>query len=114
MVKRELRTEKWENARGGKGTVTIKHILEKDELRGHARLYAETVFPPGASLGYHEHKGEFEPYYIIEGEGVFTDAEGNRIPVKAGDLCNINPGESHAIENTGNGDLRIIAIVLFE
>ncbi|MEA4816046.1 Oxalate-binding protein [bioreactor metagenome] len=114
MVKKELRIQELKNARGGKGTLIMKHILEQDELAGHGRLYAEAIFNPGVTLGYHQHVGDFEPYYVIEGEGIFIDAEGNRIPIKAGDLCNINPGEFHGVENTGDGVLRMIALILYE
>ena len=47
----------------------IKHILGEKELNGKCGLYAEVVIEPGCSLGYHEHHGESETYYILSGEG---------------------------------------------
>ncbi len=37
---------------------------------------------PGCSLGYHEHHGESETYYIIQGQGEYND-NGKYRPVKA-------------------------------
>ena len=58
-----------ENMCGGKGHVIIKDILEGDELKGKCGLYAQVTIEKGCSLGYHEHHGETETYYILSGEG---------------------------------------------
>ena len=54
-----------ENMCGGKGHVIIKDILEGDELKGKCGLYAQVTIEKGCSLGYHEHHGETETYYIL-------------------------------------------------
>ena len=58
---------------GGKGHVIIKDILEGDELKGKCGLYAQVTIEKGCSLGYHEHHGETETYYILSGEGEYDD-----------------------------------------
>ena len=40
-----------EHLGGGKGTTYVHHIVSKEELLGHGRLYAKVVLPPGASVG---------------------------------------------------------------
>lgn len=40
-----------ENMRGGKGIVTVKHLLNRNELLGKGRLFAENTVPVGASIG---------------------------------------------------------------
>ena len=62
-----------ENMCGGKGHVIIKDILEGDELKGKCGLYAQVTIEKGCSLGYHEHHGETETYYILSGEGEYDD-----------------------------------------
>ena len=74
-----------ENMCGGKGHVIIKDILEGDELKGKCGLYAQVTIEKGCSLGYHEHHGETETYYILSGEGEYDD-NGVKRPVKAGDI----------------------------
>ena len=63
-----------ENMCGGKGHVIIKDILEGDELKGKCGLYAQVTIEKGCSLGYHEHHGETETYYILSGEGEYDYA----------------------------------------
>lgn len=113
MVRKEEKTVR-HAIRGGKGDVYTYHILQADEMMGHGRLYAKMVLPPGSSIGCHTHEGDTEPYYILKGQGIFTDADGSRVPVGPGDICTIACGESHAIENAGDEDLEMIALILFE
>ncbi len=100
------------NLRGGEGTIEIRHILSRDELMGHASMYAHVVIPPHATLGFHQHVENTEPYYIIKGEGIFVDNDGSRTAVKAGDVCVIEVGQSHAVENPNEEPLEMIALVI--
>ena len=113
MVRKETLTVKHE-LRGGKGDIYMYHIMNTDELMGHATMYARVVLPPGSSIGVHQHVGNTEPYYILKGKGIFTDADGSRIPVTVGDVCLIACGESHGMENAGEEDLEMIALILNE
>lgn len=69
-----------ENMIGGKGHVS-QRLLEGDELKGKCGLYAQVTIEKGCSLGYHEHHGETETYYILSGEGEYDD-NGVKRPVK--------------------------------
>lgn len=100
------------NLRGGEGTIEIRHILSPDELMGHGTMYAHVVIPPHATLGFHQHVENTEPYYIIKGEGIFVDNDGSRTVVKPGDVCVIEVGHSHAMENPNEEPLEMIALVL--
>lgn len=103
-----------ENMRGGSGKVKFEHIVSKEEMNGHGRLYARTRLEPGASIGWHEHIGETEPYFILEGYGIFVDNDGSRIAVGPGDVCWIEVGQSHAIENHSDEDLVFMALIYNE
>lgn len=107
----ELRVERRENASGGKGHVIIKHILEEKELNGKCGLYAEVTIEPGCSLGYHEHHGESETYYIIKGQGNYDD-NGQIRPVIVGDRTFTPDGYGHGITNTGDTDLVFMALII--
>ncbi|MEW6547911.1 MAG: cupin domain-containing protein [Spirochaetota bacterium] len=108
-----MRAELRRHMGGGKGEVAVMHILEKDEMKGHGRLFARNILKPGTSIGMHQHVGDFEVYYIAKGRGVFND-NGTLVPVKEGDVGIIDNLQSHAIENTGNEDMEVIAVVLYE
>ena len=97
---------------GGKGSMDSLYLLQDAEFYGKGRMFARNTLKPGCSLGKHKHQGEFEAYYILQGEGMYHD-NGKDVPVKAGDAAYAWDGESHALENTGKEDLIFIALVLF-
>ncbi len=113
MVKKEQGIIK-ENLRGGTGSAEIFHILTADELMGHGKMYAKVVLKPHSSIGWHQHVGDTEPYYIMQGEGIFTDNDGSKTRVTAGDICTIAVGEFHSLENDTDNDLVIMALVVNE
>ena len=80
----EHKIDKVEKMAGGKGHVIIEHLLGEAELDGKCGLYAKVTIEPGCTLGFHEHHGETETYYILSGEGSYNDGE-KSYPVKAGD-----------------------------
>ena len=95
----------------GNGHVIIKEILDAPQLNGKCRMYAEVTLEPGCSLGYHEHHGESETYYILSGEGEYDD-NGTKRTVKAGDVTHTPDGCGHALANTGNTDLVFMALII--
>ena len=104
-----LRVEK---KAGGKGHVWIEPLLGEKELAGKCGLYARVTLEPGCSLGYHEHHGESETYYLLEGSATYND-NGTEIPVKAGDTTFCPGGEGHALENTAaEGNLVFMALII--
>lgn len=115
MIRRaeEMEKEVKTNMRGGKGNINFTHILGSDELAGKGRLFSKLTIKPGMSIGQHKHEGEFEAFYVIKGEGTFDD-NGKITKLNTGDLAVTGEGKSHAIENTGDADLELIALILFE
>lgn len=97
---------------GGKGEVKFIHLLENEEFQGKGRVFARSIVKPGCSIGNHTHKGDIEAYYVLKGEGVYSD-NGTETILKSGDLAFTDNGQSHAIENKGTEDLEMIALVLF-
>lgn len=108
-----MKTERVENMCGGEGHVLIKRILGEEELKGKCGLYAQVTIEPGCSLGYHEHHGESETYYILSGTGGYND-NGTVRPVKAGDVTVTSSGNGHGLANTGDTDLVFMALIIFD
>ena len=73
------------NLYGGHGDLEFDYLLGDDDLAGRAKMYAKIKMEPGALLGFHEHKGETETYYIVSGEGVYFDGVKKEI-AKPGDV----------------------------
>ena len=106
----EMTVEQRERMRGGAGVVRITNLVDPAKLP-HARLLAELLLPPGASIGAHAHQAETEYFVILEGRGVVYD-DGVDTEVGAGDVVATGGGAAHAIRNTGPGPLRLIALIL--
>ena len=98
--------------RGGKGEVTFYHYMDEASSNGMGRFFCKTVLPPGSSIGVHQHVGDHEVYYILEGKGVVSD-DGVLVEVGPGDLNHCLDGHEHGIENTGTVDLVYIANILY-
>ena len=101
-----------EHLRGGEGTIELRHILAPEELMGHGSMYAHVVIPPHCSLGMHQHIENTEPYYVVKGKGIFVDNDGSKTEIAEGDVCVIEVGQSHAIENPNEEPLEIMALVI--
>jgi len=100
-----------EGLRGGNGSVELYHIVSKEELNGHGTMYAMGVLKPGCSIGYHQHVGNTEPYFILKGKGTFIEDDKSRTEVGPGDVCYIQVGQSHGLENNSDEDLVFMALV---
>jgi mannose-6-phosphate isomerase-like protein (cupin superfamily) len=113
MVKKieQMKTEIRENMRGGKGSVEMLHILDKDEIKGKVRLFAKVTLNPGSSIGEHDHVGEEEVYYILKGTAQVND-NGTLKTVHAGDAILTGDGAFHALENIGDEPLEFMAVIM--
>lgn len=113
MIKREseMQVEVRKEMRGGKGEVELRHIFSKDELTGKCRLLAKITLAPGCSIGLHEHSGEEEIYYIINGRARVHD-NGTTADLSVGDAVLTGGGRSHSIENIGDELLELVAVIL--
>lgn len=105
--------ERVENMCGGKGHLIIEHILGEKELNGKCGLYAKVTIEPGCTLGYHEHNGESETYYILSGEGNYNDNGTIRL-VKTGDVTFTQSGSGHGLDNISDEDLVFMALIIFD
>ena len=95
----------------GVGEIKIEKILEA-ELGDKCSLYARVTIPAGSVLGYHEHLGNGESYFILSGEGIYDDNGKPRI-VRAGESTWTPDGCGHAFDNShGKVDLVFMALIV--
>ena len=99
MILSEHQIVRKEKANGGKGHIIIEHLLPQDQLQNQCGMFAHVTLEVNCSLGYHEHHGNGEAYYITKGTGLYSD-NGTMVEVKAGDVVFCPDGEGHGIENT--------------
>lgn len=65
---------------------------------------------PGGSTPYHRHFWEHE-VYVLQGEGVVRDDEGNERTVRVGDVVFIPSREKHEFSNRRDSELRFICVI---
>jgi mannose-6-phosphate isomerase-like protein (cupin superfamily) len=98
--------------RGGKGLCQTVDLMQPQEMF-HCRTFGTIQILQGCSIGSHEHTHETEYYWILEGEGIVTEADGEKV-VSKGDLVITGGGASHAIRNEKSEPLVFLALILLE
>lgn len=95
----------------GWGSVHLDHLLEGEDLNNKCSLFAQVTIKPGDALHIHQHVGEAEAYYILQGTGMYND-NGREYMVSPGCVTYTGDGESHGIKNVGEDDLVFIALII--
>lgn len=98
-----------EYMRGGKEYVKMTAL--SNELPPNGRLFSMLRLIPGASIGYHVHENETELFYFLEGSGRVQDDD-QYFYINAGDSMATFSGHGHSVENTGDSDLVILAVII--
>ena len=97
--------------RDGYGTTDFLHIVPEAVRPPKCRLFSVMMLEKGCSVGRHDHTGETEVYYVIEGEGILND-NGTMRPFKKGD-CNVcGGGDFHSVSNENDETLKIFAVII--
>lgn len=96
---------------GGRKDAIFDYLLGTDDLAGRDAMFAKIKLEPDGLIGYHEHNGETETYYILSGEGIYNDGEKNYL-VKPGEIYHCENGKGHSIENVGKDFLEFIALIM--
>ena len=60
---------KVEHVNGGDGYIIREAMVTSEEVGEACRMYARIHLDPGCEVGYHEHHGETETYYLTKGAG---------------------------------------------
>jgi len=95
---------------GGKGNITRELLIEGNELKNQAKVFAKLSVPVGGSVGLHEHNKDYEVYYILSGKGEVLDGD-KIVEVNEGDVVYaINT--KHYIENIGDEELVFLAVII--
>ena len=95
----------------GVGEVLIEKILD-EELADKCGLYARVTIPAGSVLGYHEHHGNGESYFVLSGEAVYDD-NGVKRTIKAGDSTWTPDGSGHGVDNSqGREPIVFMALIV--
>ena len=98
---------------GGDGEAEMHVILKApEEMYGKGRVFNRVVLAPGCEIAWHIHQGDGECYYVLKGEGTYSD-NGKLITMRPGDMSFVGDGEGHSMRNDGSEDLEMIALILY-
>lgn len=112
MTKANMReTVRVEHANGGAGFLLKEALLTSEELGANCRMFSKVTLKAGCELGFHEHHGEIESYYILTGKGIYLDDD-KEFEVETGDVTYCDDGHGHGLKNTGEDDLTFVALIL--
>lgn len=113
MIVTDRKTDIFERRAGGKGNTIMEHIVDEKVYGGKIAVYARVVLKPGCSLGFHKHEGTSETMYVLQGTGLYN-YNGSKSTLHPGDVTFCPEGESHSIENIGDDDLLVMALIVNE
>ncbi|MBS5519985.1 MAG: cupin domain-containing protein [Acidaminococcus sp.] len=94
----------------GTGSIISDAIMDPETLGKGVKMFAQVTLKPGCAVSIHQHVGNNETYYLIQGSGEYTD-EDKKVTVKAGDVTFCPDGGTHGLLNTGKDDLVFIALI---
>jgi mannose-6-phosphate isomerase-like protein (cupin superfamily) len=96
-------------AHGGRSPILTQRVFVGD-AKNSIRFIDYSLLPPGSDIGKHTHGMDNEELYlIIAGRGLMY-VDGETFEVGCGDCIINRPGGTHALENIGNTDLKMIVI----
>lgn len=95
----------------GEDGVDLHFLMEPDELYNACRLYARITVAPGKCIAFHRHEAEMESFYVMAGECRMDD-DGTTRSAKPGDILFTRHGEGHAVYNTGETPLELMALIV--
>ena len=107
----ERKIAKKEQVKGGAGHVLMEALLNEEERGEHCRIFSQVTIEPGCELGYHEHHGETETYYVLSGSATYMDND-KEYEIKTGDVTFCKDGDGHGIKNHGTEPIVFVALVL--
>ena len=97
------------NEHGGTGEILFRRLLDSSGVGTAIDFVDYTIVPPGSVIGRHEHVGNEELYFIIEGKPVIR-INTNESRLEKGSISVVRNGQSHELINDTNNDVIILVI----
>lgn len=107
----EREVVKKEQVNGGAGHIFMESLLSEEEKGAHCRIFSRVTIEPGCELGYHEHHGETETYFVLSGSATYMDND-KEYEIKTGDVTFCKDGDGHGVKNHGTEPIVFIGLIL--
>ncbi|MDI3468986.1 MAG: hypothetical protein OJF62_001049 [Pseudolabrys sp.] len=106
---RHIAEVKWLQFPNHFGSALSKPLVMPDTAQSKHLDYRISMYQPKAYVAKHSHTVQEQVYHVLEGEGLMTVGDEERV-VRKHDFIFLPPGVEHAIENTGTSDLIFIVV----
>ena len=99
------------NMAGGDGNVYLGYAFNDSDIKSNVCAFCTVTLEKGGSVGMHQHTEDDEIYYILSGNGLVDEGDGNKVPVTVGDAILTGDNGYHSIANAGDEPLVFLAVV---
>jgi quercetin dioxygenase-like cupin family protein len=94
---------------GGEGPIAFRRLMQSEDFVSNIDFVDTTVIPPQSTIGWHEHVGSEELYYVVRGTPrVRVNNEERRL--REGDVAVVRSGQSHELINDTADDVQILVV----
>lgn len=97
--------------RGGTGIIKSLSYLKNEDLNNAMHGFNVMELEVNSSIGFHQHIGNEEIYFIISGKGLVQDNDKEE-EVTTGDLIYTAHQSYHGLKNIGNKPLIFVAFII--
>ncbi len=97
--------------RAGHGKILGYRFLSAEDMKNKTTGFYVNELMPGSEIGFHQHVGNEEVYFIISGKAIVND-NGIEVTVGPGDMVFTQSGESHGMKNIGEDKLKFVAFIV--
>ncbi len=94
---------------GGRGTISFRRLLDQSSFGAPVDFVDYTVVPPGSVIGLHEHDGNDELYFVVDGSPMVSFA-GEECRLMKGDIAVVRSGEAHSLNNDTASNVSILVV----
>ncbi len=98
-----------DRSHGGQGPVGLFEIWGGSDFAGGVDFVDRMVIPAKSTIGYHRHGNNEEMYIVLAGQGTMT-VDGEKIPVKKGDMILDPAFGEHGLVNDSDADIDLLVI----
>ncbi len=99
-----------EKMRGGEGHATLTELVG-GQLPESLQLFKKITIGKGSSIGYHMHEGETELFYVLQGTAKMRDDD-QEATLTVGDVLVTPSGHSHSVQNVGEDEVVLLAVIV--
>lgn len=89
----------------------LADLADFDGRNPKVKTFAHITLKSGEEVAFHIHENESESYYILKGNGVYSD-NGKETEIISGTATFTPSGSGHGMKNTSDEDLEFIALII--